>query len=57
VHLCEDIGGKGLGNLEKVSSTTDALNASFLSLSELSDMAIGGVLENQDVRYIENRYV
>ena len=44
VHLDEDVCGEGLRDLEEVGFTSGSLDALFLSLGKLEDMAVEGVL-------------
>lgn len=45
VHLGENLLGEGLGDLEEVGGTASLFNAGLLSLGQLLDVAVHGVLE------------
>ena len=46
VHLGQDLIGEGLRDLVQVGGATGLLNAGLLSLRQLADMAVEGVLDS-----------
>lgn len=54
VHLLEDFLGKGLGDLEELGVTTSLLDTLQLSIGQLLDVAVHGVVDNCNLgRHLE----